>query len=70
MYGRKTTLRGSYRIEDGDLILSIRTFAFIRHYKIGEYNKDKQQLKLSPMDSLYCNTYTNIDYMIIERKLD
>lgn len=65
--GRLNNFGGKWNIEGDLLRMSIRGFSFKRTYKIIEISIDKTKITLSPCDTMYCNIYSNIDHMVIQK---
>lgn len=66
--GRLNNFGGKWNIDVDLLRMSIRGFSFKRTYRIINFSKDKNQITLSPVDTMYCSIYSNIDYMVLQRK--
>ncbi len=66
--GKMANFGGNFKIKDENiLVLSIRSFAFIRKYRLEADNQSKTRIKYYPLDDIYCDIYGNIDYMILEK---
>jgi len=65
--GRMSNFSGDYSIEGDKLLMSIKSFAFKRTYIIEANNIDKYEIKFYPCDTLYCNIYSNIDYLLLKK---
>jgi len=65
--GRLSNFSGRYTIESNILNMSIKSIAFNRKYIVESAKKDNSEIKFSPLDTMYCSIYSNIDYLILKK---
>jgi hypothetical protein len=70
LFTRLSNFSGKFFLKGNDLKLTIKAFKHGRTYTILSFEKENSTMTVRPCDTLYCGIYTNIDYLIMQKKVE